>query len=339
MTLPTVTVVIPTFNRAALVCQTIENVLSQSLSPTEVVVIDDGSTDDTVRRLRQEFGPRITLLEQSNQGPGAARNAGLKIATGEFIWLMDSDDLASLNKLEVQVAALQQNNADVVYGPWARVFFEGQTIHMDGPVLQQRALPSNRDVLTWFMTDWSLVFQQCLFRHSIVKRAGLYRTDIWTCDDSEYFVRILAQGAKVVFEDASLTLYRCNDHGKVTGSGFQSNRRIIDWAKCLIAMHDQCRNFPSILIDPSYQIRLWKSVLDLKKVCSGEVDVIETLEARITRSRLSIRLRAFLVRLNKAVQTRTLGTHWPRSFQTERLTTGQKELMAQLGYTVIGNVG
>ncbi len=244
---------------------------------------------------------------------------------------MDSDDLASLNKLEVQVAALRQSNADVVYGAWARVYFEGKTIRLDGPVLQQRVLPTNRDVLTWFMTDWSLVFQQCLFRHSILKQAGLYRTDLWTCDDSEYFVRILVQGARVVFEAQSLTLYRSNDHGKVTGSGFQNTRRIIDWAKCLIAMHDMCHNRPDILIHSKLQLRLWKSAQELTRTCPEETTLIAELDCRIKRSSLRIWLEGMIARLEKACRTRLTGISWATSFQTSGLTSKQVQLIEDLG--------
>ena len=327
-----VSVIIPNFNRSGLINETVRNVLSQSLPPFEVIVVDDGSTDDSVKSLRAEFGDRIQLIEQSNQGPGAARNAGLEVATGEFIWLMDSDDLASLNKLDVQVESLQKHNADVVYGPWARVFFQGQTVRLDGPVLQQRALPQNHDALMWFMTDWSLVFQQCLFRHSILKQAGLYRADMWTCDDSEYFVRILTKGAKIVFEDTSLTLYRCNDHGKVTASGFESTRRMIDWAKCLIAIYDQCQNRPEILNHPGLQLRLWRSATELRRACPEEIKLLAKLEARLSRASFAIRAEALWARLQKAIRTRIKGTHWPHSYQPGFLSSSQDRLLSQLGF-------
>ena len=135
-----VSVIIPTYNRAGLVNQTVQNVLSQSLPPSEVIVVDDGSTDNTVDSLNREFGTQIHVVQQQNQGPGAARNAGLRLATGDFIWLMDSDDLASLNQLETQVDSLKRHSADVVYSPWARVWFKGNRLELDGPVLQQKEL-------------------------------------------------------------------------------------------------------------------------------------------------------------------------------------------------------
>lgn len=329
-----VSVIIPNFNRSGLVNQTVRNVLSQTLRPFEVIVVDDGSTDDSVASLRDEFGENIQIIEQENQGPGAARNAGLDVVTGDFVWLMDSDDLASLNKLETQVETLQQQSADIVYSPWARVFFDDPTLTLDGPVLQQRPVPSSRDVLTWFMTDWSLVFQHCLFRADAVARAGHYRTDIWTCDDSEYFVRVLTEDAKVAFDDRSLTLYRADDHQKVTGSGFQNSRRMIDWAKCLIAMQDTCEDRPDVAHHAEFDQRLWVAAEDLRRWCPEQSKLADELGDRIRRSRFDLAWRRLRSRIIKAIRTRVTQTGWSAAYQTGPITSHQRELVRELGFEI-----
>ena len=85
----TISVVIPNYNRAALIGETIENSLRQTRPPDELIVVDDGSTDNFVRVIRN-FGNRVVLIEQANKGPGAARNAGLASATGDFVQFFDS---------------------------------------------------------------------------------------------------------------------------------------------------------------------------------------------------------------------------------------------------------
>lgn len=330
-----VSVVIPNYNRSGLVNETVRNVLAQTLRPHEVIVVDDGSTDDSVTSLSAEFGDQIQLICQKNQGPGAARNAGLERVTGEFIWLMDSDDLASLNKLEVQVDALESHTADVVYSPWARVFFDNSNVSLECPVLQQAALPANRDVLTWFMTDWSLVFQHCLFRTSIIRKAGDYRTDMWTCDDSEYFVRILCAGAKVIFDDRSITLYRCDDHGKVTGSGFRNIRRMTDWGSCLLAMADVCGLNSPPVIHPHFQQRLWESAKELRRHAAEETELVQKLDSLRTKSDVSCQFTGLVQRYAKSMRTRLTGTHWAMPYQTAELTGDQKRLIRELGYGVV----
>jgi GT2 family glycosyltransferase len=85
-------VIIPAYNRAELIGLTLQSVLAQELGDLEIIVVDDGSTDGTPEIVRT-FGDRITLLHQENKGPGAARNAGLRAATGEYAAFLDSDDL------------------------------------------------------------------------------------------------------------------------------------------------------------------------------------------------------------------------------------------------------
>jgi len=92
MTSPLVTVVIPTYNYGRYICETVESALGQTYSPVEIIVVDDGSMDDTRERLAT-YGDRIRYIHQQNRGLSAARNTGIQAARGEFVALLDSDDL------------------------------------------------------------------------------------------------------------------------------------------------------------------------------------------------------------------------------------------------------
>ncbi|TGO03658.1 hypothetical protein PN36_02520 [Candidatus Thiomargarita nelsonii] len=89
---------------------------------------------------------------------------------------MDSDDLSSLNKLQLQSAILEET--DIVYSPWVRGYFRKKVFEPEDVVLQQQALPTVKDMLTCFLTDWSIIFQQCLFRRVFLKNVGFYREDM-----------------------------------------------------------------------------------------------------------------------------------------------------------------
>jgi Glycosyl transferase family 2 len=89
---PSITVVIPTYQRRSVVIASVESVLAQDHSPDEVIIVDDGSTDGTADALRREFGRRVSVLRQENLGPSAARNAGVTIASGAVIAFLDSDN-------------------------------------------------------------------------------------------------------------------------------------------------------------------------------------------------------------------------------------------------------
>lgn len=104
----TVSVIIPTYNRGAWVCEAIDSVLSQTLAPCEIIVVDDGSTDDTQERLLA-YGHRLTVLSQPNKGVSAARNLGIRHAKGRYIALLDSDDLWEKGKLACQIDFFRKN--------------------------------------------------------------------------------------------------------------------------------------------------------------------------------------------------------------------------------------
>lgn len=102
---PNVSVIIPTYNRAELVLAAVESVLRQTYRDFEIIVVDDGSTDDTERRLRR-LGDSVAYVKQGNAGVNAARNNGLSIARGRYIAFLDNDDLWLEDKLALQVALL-----------------------------------------------------------------------------------------------------------------------------------------------------------------------------------------------------------------------------------------
>ncbi len=104
---PLVSIIIPTYNRAGLICQTIDNVFQQTYTRFELIIVDDGSTDDTLANLRQS-GQKIRVIEQQNSGPAVARNRGAAAARGEIIAFQDSDDLWKPTKIARQVALLER---------------------------------------------------------------------------------------------------------------------------------------------------------------------------------------------------------------------------------------
>ena len=104
---PLVSVVIPTYNRANTICRAIESTLGQTYENIELIIVDDGSTDDTHAKLAG-YGKRIRVIKQNNAGPSVARNRGIEISTGEILTFLDSDDLWMPTKIERQVAILEQ---------------------------------------------------------------------------------------------------------------------------------------------------------------------------------------------------------------------------------------
>ena len=109
---PTVSVIIPCYNGAAFLPETLQSVLDQTHPPLEVLVIDDGSTDRSVE-IAASFGPPVRSISQKNQGESVARNRGLTEARGEWVAFLDADDLWQPSKLERQLAAARPRHVAV----------------------------------------------------------------------------------------------------------------------------------------------------------------------------------------------------------------------------------
>jgi glycosyltransferase involved in cell wall biosynthesis len=135
---PTITVIIPAFNRAAWLPETVRSVLSQTVSPLEILIVDDGSTDDTAAVCSQFMEP-VRYIRQDNAGVGAARNRGAAEARGEWLAFLDSDDLWTPDKLEVQLAAMAATGTDWSITGCVMMDLDGRTLR--GPQGFQRAFP------------------------------------------------------------------------------------------------------------------------------------------------------------------------------------------------------
>lgn len=126
--MPKVSVIIPTYNRAGYIVETLRSVFAQTFTDYEVIVVDDGSTDDTADVLKP-FLDRITYIRKENGGQGSARNAGIRLAKGEYIAFLDSDDLWLPEKLDVQVKYLDEHPEMVLVFTDAVIFFEDAGSH------------------------------------------------------------------------------------------------------------------------------------------------------------------------------------------------------------------
>src|SRR5687768_13812201 len=98
-------IIIPTYNHGSFIDRSVSSALAQTYSNTEVIVVDDGSTDDTGDRLK-EYGDKIIYLRKENEGLGAARNTGIRLSRGRYLQFLDADDTIEKDKLKTQVEIL-----------------------------------------------------------------------------------------------------------------------------------------------------------------------------------------------------------------------------------------
>lgn len=115
-----VSVIIPTYNRISTVTRAIDSVLAQTYPYFEIIVVDDGSTDNTIEILNERYGDRIRLIRQSNMGQSAARNAGVTAARYDLVAFLDSDDYWLPGKLEAQVPLMKDKTVVLSFTNWWR---------------------------------------------------------------------------------------------------------------------------------------------------------------------------------------------------------------------------
>jgi len=202
-----VSIIIPTFNRKHLLSNTLNNILNQNLPPYEVIVIDDHSTDGTIEWLKNEF-PAVMAITSQGKGPGAARNAGIKQASGNYIQFFDSDDLMTPNKLEVQVKLLGRRTDTFIYGPYAIASAPPEKWVLKDAILQYKPIPDD-NLLKWVYRGWCSITQACLFPKELVDKIGPWREDIYTHEDRDYWYRVAKLiKSPPIHENITCTIYR-----------------------------------------------------------------------------------------------------------------------------------
>jgi len=186
---PTISVIIPTYNRANFICETIDSVLNQTYQDYEIIVVDDGSTDDT-KQVLSKYGNRIIYIYQENQQVGAARNNGIRHSKGKYIALLDSDDVWLPQKLEKDIACFELDSriglvySDVIY------------ISSDGAALYKRKLKCpTGDILKSIVLQNFVVLSTAIVRRECFEKVGMFSTDreMSGSEDAEMWIRIASQ--------------------------------------------------------------------------------------------------------------------------------------------------
>jgi glycosyltransferase involved in cell wall biosynthesis len=223
-----ISVVIPTYNYGAYVGQAIDSALAQTHAPLEVIVVDDGSTDDTPARLAA-YGDRIRAIRQENAGLSAARNAGIAAARGTHVALLDSDDAWHPRKLELQVRALEQFPGTAVVGTgtmhgtaeapptspegWPEVPSEASIpISLEMLVLRIRFAPSS-----------------ALIDRLVLEEVGPFDTALRSAEDRDMWIRIAAK-YPVRTVGAPLLWYRLHNASMSRNASRmeENERRVLD---------------------------------------------------------------------------------------------------------------
>ena len=223
--MPAVSVIIPTYNRSGYLVQAVESVLNQTFGDLEVVVVDDGSTDDTARVLRSLNDPRVKPIHQANAGRSAARNRGFAESSGQYIVFLDDDDLFLPEKLERQAGFLLENpGAGLVASGFNYVDAEGQTIQAARPWKHVPVLDWRSCVLRFGALHLSAV----LIRRSAILSMGLpFNSGLEPFEDTDFFVRLCLTGCEMAWLKETVCSYRQHDTNTMGSIGGERYREIV----------------------------------------------------------------------------------------------------------------
>jgi glycosyltransferase involved in cell wall biosynthesis len=211
---PVISVVVPTYNRADNIRRCLDSVLNQTISPSEIIVVDDGSSDETVKRVKEIRDARVRcVVLEKNSGAQAARNRGIREATGDWIAFQDSDDAWLPEKLAKQVKALQGTGCD----PWTVVHTNaiwketatGKHIQVQMPVVD------GDDVYAQLLTRPAPLFPGMLVSRIALRQIGYLDEKVPAYQEWDTAIR-LAKHCRFIYVKEPLFVYNLHEGGMIS---------------------------------------------------------------------------------------------------------------------------
>jgi glycosyltransferase involved in cell wall biosynthesis len=185
VSLPRISVILPTFNRWPMVQEAVQSVLDQTYVSYECLVVDDGSSDGTFERLQAQFGARLRLFRKENGGVSAARNLGIRESQGELIAFLDSDDLWLPKKLEKQAAFFDEHPEARICQTTERWVRKGRRVNLPETHRKRGGDLFKESLLRCMVTPSSV-----MVRRNLLDEVGLFDEALPVCEDYDLWLRV-----------------------------------------------------------------------------------------------------------------------------------------------------
>ncbi|MBD2305937.1 glycosyltransferase [Chroococcidiopsis sp. FACHB-1243] len=187
--MPTISVIVPAYNSQNTILETIASIQKQTFTDFELIVIDDGSSDRTLELIQTVRDPRIQVASYENGGVSVARNRGISLSTGEYITFIDADDLWTPDKLELQLAALQQHPAAGVAYSWTCFMDrQGKFFHDDRPIYFEGNVYAEL-----LKTNFLLSGSNPLIRRTALADVGEFDPSLTHAEEWDLYLRLAAK--------------------------------------------------------------------------------------------------------------------------------------------------
>ena len=223
---PLVSILIPAFNAEEWIADTLKSAIGQTWERKEVIVVDDGSTDQTLAIARQFASERVFIVTQNNQGAAAARNRAFSVSQGDYIQWLDADDLLAPDKVARQMEAVDQcrSKRTLLSSAWGRFMYRPHKANF-----VPTALWCDLSPLEWLLGKMGQgVFMQTatwLVSRELTEAAGPWNTQLLGDDDGEYFCRVLLESDGTRFIPEARVFYRMSGTNSLSYIG-RSDRKM-----------------------------------------------------------------------------------------------------------------
>ncbi len=217
MTLPLVSFLTPAYNAAAYLGATIQSALGQTYPRVELIVVNDGSHDETLAVARSFRDPRVKVIDQQNRGQSASENVAFRACQGEYVVYLDSDDLVSPEKVEVQIRRLREaDRGCVAFGPWGRFHDDTTNTRFVPEPFWRDIAPIDFHVEMW--ERHSMVQGGCyMLPREFVETAPPWDESLFLLNDFPYFPRVLMQARQLLFCPKAILYYRSGLPNSLSG--------------------------------------------------------------------------------------------------------------------------
>ncbi|MEJ5961330.1 glycosyltransferase family 2 protein [Pedobacter immunditicola] len=278
-----VSIIIPTFNRALSICDTLNSVISQTYKNVEIIVIDDGSIDNTEAVLKlfihdYQLEEKLFYYKQKNGGPGKARNLGLKYATGEYIVFFDSDDIMCPDRIEVQLERLIFKNADICAAGF---------LYQKSKEIQRYNSIIINNYISFYKGGFLVGTQAWMLKTKVVENIGGYNESIRYYEDLDLVFRVLSQGAKLCSISKVLTIFDdLSEDGRLTDAKLTLNHEYIKGLlisrNTAILTHIRQHNYFSLLLEFNLVVNKRRKLSQ-----NGRTDGVDKIDIMIKNSFLN----------------------------------------------------
>jgi glycosyltransferase involved in cell wall biosynthesis len=223
---PLVSILIPAFNSQQWIAETLHSVLAQTWNQKEIIVVDDGSTDQTLSVARQFETDGVRVITQKNQGAAAARNKAFSLSHGDYIQWLDADDLLAPDKIarQMEIADQRASKRTLLSSAWGQFLYRHHRAKFVPTALWQDLSPAE-----WLQRKMALNLHMqtatWLVSRELTEAAGPWNTELAVDDDGEYFCRVLLESDGVQFVPEAKVYYRASGAGSLSYIGTNRKRQ------------------------------------------------------------------------------------------------------------------